>query len=395
MSAEPKPKNVEQWLLQLGSPSADRDYRPGHERMHALMAYLPLRRPGLRIRIAGTNGKGSTAFFLSAALRAAGYRVGLYTSPHILDFNERIRIDGSPVDDECLGHLLEKLLPEALNIGASYFEVATALALGIFAQEDCAVEILEAGVGARLDATTAVPADMALITPIGLDHQAWLGDTLSQIAREKAWVMDGCIAAVSAPQPPEVENALLSRCSDLSFVTTFDDAPGLKAIGEYQRMNAALAIAALKLLLERRLIAADFRRMKQAISETVIPGRLQHVSCQGNDFWLDAAHNVHALGSLLPSLPGLADPLDGIFVFTRADRNMGKAVSALRPFARKLIGGPGYEHLCDLVYETVDAALTAEVAASASRAYLVMGSFESVRDASIWLGAGKQSPGHE
>jgi len=175
-----KPETIDQWLEQLGQPAADRDYKPGHERMHDLLAPLAetnqLKQPKLRIRIAGTNGKGSTAFMLANALQACGLKVGLYTSPHILQFNERIRINGEPVSDTALLQGIEQLMPRALEIGASYFETATALALKQFSDLEVDVEILEAGVGARLDATTAVEADVALITPIGLDHQGWLGE---------------------------------------------------------------------------------------------------------------------------------------------------------------------------------------------------------------------------
>ncbi|PIQ34468.1 MAG: hypothetical protein CO186_11985 [Zetaproteobacteria bacterium CG_4_9_14_3_um_filter_49_83] len=162
----------------MGQPAADRDYRPGHERMLALLHHFPAGQPKLRIRVAGTNGKGSTSNFVAAALQALGYRVGLFTSPHISQFNERIRINGEPVADELLAEKLSQMVPTALEIGASYFEVATALALRCFAEAAIEVEVFEAGVGARLDATTALPSDLALLTPIGLDHQAWLGDTL-------------------------------------------------------------------------------------------------------------------------------------------------------------------------------------------------------------------------
>ncbi|MDX8405348.1 MAG: bifunctional folylpolyglutamate synthase/dihydrofolate synthase, partial [Mariprofundus sp.] len=156
--------------------------------MQAVIAATALHRPQLRIRVAGTNGKGSTASMLAAALQSSGLSVGLYTSPHLLCFNERIRLQGVPVADDVLYGAMQRLMPIALQAGASYFETATALALDIFANAGVDVEILEAGVGARLDATTAVAADMALLTPIGLDHQAWLGDSVAAVASEKAYV---------------------------------------------------------------------------------------------------------------------------------------------------------------------------------------------------------------
>ncbi|MDX8398072.1 MAG: bifunctional folylpolyglutamate synthase/dihydrofolate synthase, partial [Mariprofundaceae bacterium] len=192
-----KPQSIDSWLAQLGQPNADRDYKPGHERMLDLLKPLTCTRPKLRIRIAGTNGKGSTAFMLAAGLQAAGLKVGLYSSPHVLSFNERIRINGAEISDQALLTLLTGIMPIALDVGASYFEVATALALQHFSQTEVDVEILEAGVGARLDATTAVTADMALITPIGLDHEAWLGNTILQVAQEKSYALKGCRWALS------------------------------------------------------------------------------------------------------------------------------------------------------------------------------------------------------
>jgi len=177
--------NIEPWLKQLGLPAADRNYQPGHARMRSLLEQVKLATPTLRIRIAGTNGKGSTAFMLSRTLADYGLKTGLYTSPHIHQFNERIRINGLPISNAELVSRLENLIPKVLEIGASYFEMATTLALCFFSDSRVDVEILEAGVGARLDATTSVPADMALLTPIGLDHQNWLGESLSDIAREK------------------------------------------------------------------------------------------------------------------------------------------------------------------------------------------------------------------
>ncbi len=156
--------------------------------MQELLRPLCIKRPKLRVRIAGTNGKGSTAFMLSHALQACGMRTGLYSSPHIQHFGERIRINGVPVSETTLHMLMQSIMPAALKAGASYFEAATALALKYFSDSHVDVEILEAGVGARLDATTAVEADMALITPIGLDHQNWLGDRLADIAAEKAHI---------------------------------------------------------------------------------------------------------------------------------------------------------------------------------------------------------------
>ncbi|MDX8384332.1 MAG: bifunctional folylpolyglutamate synthase/dihydrofolate synthase, partial [Ghiorsea sp.] len=136
-----KPTNIDAWLSKLGQPQADRDYTPGHQRVQDLLLALQksgkqLHTPKLRIRLAGTNGKGSTAHFLAHALQATGLKVGLYTSPHISSFHERINIQGEAIDDLRLTALMAEVMPLALKVGTSYFETATALALLAFSMED-------------------------------------------------------------------------------------------------------------------------------------------------------------------------------------------------------------------------------------------------------------------
>ncbi len=325
--------------------SADRDYRPGHARMFQLLDGLALRRPRLRIRIAGTNGKGSTAFMLAAALQSAGLRVGLYTSPHILSFNERIRINGAPVADRALLDSLAQIMPLAHAAGASYFETATALALEQFSRAGVDVEILEAGVGARLDATTAVDADMALITPIGLDHESWLGDTIQAVASEKTYAMQGCGHCFSAPQVDAVAAVLRDFEPAVRFCAVSDGAwRDLAMRGAHQRINAALAGAAAEAC-RACWPELDVEAARDAIRRCVVPGRLQYLRAGRASIWLDAAHNRHAVEVLLPSLKQLADPFDAILAFTREDRSLADALPLLAPYAARLIsnddGGDG------------------------------------------------------
>jgi len=381
ISAPPAPlgRDAETWLASLQKPAADRDYRPGHSRMQAMLSGAGLRRPRLRIRIAGTNGKGSTAFMLARALEVAGLRVGLYTSPHIHCFNERIRINLEPVADTDLLPMLAEIMPQARKIGASWFEVATALALRCFSRARVDVEILEAGVGARFDATTAVPADMALITPIGLDHQVWLGPTLAAIAAEKSAAMDGCRWAVSSPQSASVRRVLLRHRPDLAFSRRM---PSVMA-GMHQGTNAGLAWAALRLLRAAGCVGGNRERLRRAVMETRIAGRLQPVRCGDQRLWLDAAHNMHAVRTLLPSLPSLADPFDAIFVFTRSDRDLTPAVPLLQPFTRRVVAPPGTAGV-DAGYTTLEAALAAEMGRREAGSFLVLGSFTSVAAALNW-----------
>jgi len=376
-----KPHDVEQWLTALGKPSADRDYKPGHARLLQLLSALTLQRPKLRIRVAGTNGKGSTSFMLAAALQACGLRVGLYTSPHILDFNERIRIDGIAVPNEQLMHSLAMLMPIALAAGASYFETATALALHQFSRANVDVEILEAGVGARLDATTAVDADMALITPIGLDHQNWLGDNLADIAREKAHIMNTCRHAISAPQCDEVAAILHAFNADLSFAEMHHAWDGLTAVGQHQHMNASLVWAAIKQLrpecdavdLDLGLgLDLDLDLAHEAILQCHIPGRLQYLRLGEAHVWVDAAHNHHAIEALLPSLCSIADPFDAIVVATRHDRSLQAMLPALQPHAVRLVS------LNDAISHSPALLLQQEIQQKPTGRFLVLGSFITV-----------------
>jgi len=380
-----KPETVEQWLERLGDPAADRDYKPGHDRTRRLLANIELARPRLRIRIAGTNGKGSTAFMLARALSVCGIRVGLYTSPHIHCFNERIRINSDPIGHIELLSGLEYLMPSALRIGASYFEVATALALRFFSAGNVDAEILEAGVGARLDATTAVPADMALITPIGLDHQAWLGNSLSSIATEKAHVMDGCPWAISAPQARTVTHVLREFRPDMDILQHLSAFPALASPGRYQQTNASLAFAAMQRLKTVLFPETDMEIARKAIAGTVVPGRLQPLHRGKRLIWLDAAHNRHAIQALLPTLRELADPFDGIFIFPRRDRDLSDSLELLRPYAHRLITPVWMQPGSDFSYENLENALQTELDNRQRGRFLVLGSFTSVASAENWL----------
>jgi len=366
-----KPDSIEAWLAELGNPSADRDYQPGHARMLAVLAGLDCHRPTLRIRIAGTNGKGSTAFMLAAALQSAGLTVGLYTSPHILEFNERIRINGIPVENASLLAGLERIMPLAREAGASYFETATALALDQFSRATVDVEILEAGVGARLDATTAIPADMALITPIGLDHQNWLGDSITQIADEKAYVMQGCRYCISAPQTHDVAAVLQSFHPALHRCEIGDAWDDLAMPGLHQQGNAALAWAATRQL-GHDFPGIDLQAARRAMCQCKVPGRLQYLHAGQADIWLDAAHNRHAVEALLPSLKTLADPFDAILVFTREDRSLDDALVLLKPYARRVISNDANSAL------SAAAALQMEISSHPDGAFLALGSFTTV-----------------
>jgi len=317
----------------------------------------------------------------AAALEACGFKVGLYTSPHIRQFNERIRIQGMPVSTAQLWHSLERLMPVALDVGASYFETATALALDQFSQAKVDVEILEAGVGARLDATTAVTADMALITPIALDHQNWLGDTITEIASEKAYAMAGCRYQISAPQSPAVAHILRTFNDDISFCS--DASPTWKhlaANGIHQRTNASLAYTGLQHL-QPEYERIDLTAVAEAIQQCSIPGRLQHIQIAAANIWLDAAHNTHAVEALLPFLPRLldgadTDAFDAILVFTRSDRSLKTILSQLKAYTDRLISNDDSAQVTEI--ESPAIVLQQEIQRNPQGHFLVLGSFTTV-----------------
>ncbi len=379
-----KPLDVEAWLQALGAPSADRDYLPGHERVLALLVaakdagLVPAHQPRFRVRVAGTNGKGSTAHFLAAGLQVSGLKVGLYTSPHMVSFHERIQVQGIPVADHALQQMMQRLMPFALEIGASYFETATVLALAYFAQQQVEVEILEAGVGAKLDATTAMLADVGVLTPVGLDHQAWLGDTLDAIAEEKAHVFDGCTIKVAAPQLAEVRQVLDSMIPSITYAQPWQQP--LVMCGAHQRINAGVAWQALKAI-DAQLYPLDLSACAQAIAQTQVMGRMQHVQALGHDFWLDAAHNEHAIRALLPTLEAMPR-FDVLFLCSREDRDLRACVPLLQPFAHRMVVMTGAQ---PYPYPSVQAALTAETQSMTSGRFLLLGSFMTLGETVRWL----------
>jgi len=274
------------------------------------------------------------------------------------------------------------IVNQALEIGASYFEVATAMALHCFSDADVDVEILEAGVGARLDATTAVPADMGLLTPIAVDHQAWLGDTLEAISSEKAHVFDNCRWRISAAQQTIVKQQIHAHADGVLFPEqAFPDIP-LRMPGHHQRQNAALAMAAVEVLQSHGKIDKE-QTPWLAIGDAVAPGRLQMMMRGEQCFCLDAAHNRHAVETLLVSLPELG-PFDAIFVFTREDRNLSNEFSLLRPFTKRLISDNKAAGNADASYPELSDALDAETTIKNGR-FLILGSFLSVAAGEDWI----------
>jgi dihydrofolate synthase/folylpolyglutamate synthase len=305
------------------------------------------------ITIAGTNGKGSVAAMLESIVRQAGRRVGLYRSPHLLRYNERIVIDGSEVDDERLCQAFEQVDQARGDLSLSYFEFGTLAALLLFRQAGVEMRLLEVGLGGRLDAVNLIDADVALITTIDLDHQQWLGNTREVIAVEKAGIMrPGRVAICGDRDPPGslTDHALAvgaklkqigkefqaAQRADGSWCWqgenhTLDTLPPPGLAGVFQCDNAAVALAALEaidLLPESRVVAT-------ALADLSLPGRLQRITGLGDGEWLvDVAHNPQAARAVAEELA--SRPVSGVswlVLGMLADKDVASVVAALRPVA--------------------------------------------------------------
>ncbi len=292
--------------------------------------------PHARLRflhVAGTNGKGSTCAMMDAILRAAGHRTGLYTSPHLVDFRERIRLDGAMIPEDAVAEGLS-LLREAAKTcdhAPTFFELVTVLAAWWLAREEAEYVVWETGMGGRLDATNAVLPDVAVITPIGLDHQKWLGDTLAQIAGEKAGIIKSEVPVVSAPQAQEVREVLTSTAAGVGAPITFVSEPwsgGAAGLaGAHQRWNAALACAALR----AAGLRVDADAEVQGLRSVVWPGRFQRI---GEDLVVDGAHNPSAIETLVATWREVYGDVRASLVFGAVlDKDIEALLLALRSIA--------------------------------------------------------------
>src|SRR5262249_42866624 len=200
---------------------------------------------------AGTNGKGSVCAMIDSICRAQGYRTGLFISPHLVTFRERIRVNGEMISEDAVADGLTMIrdLIADWDPHPTFFEVTTALALKHFDDTKIDIAILETGLGGRLDATNAVQSNVSVITPIALDHENWLGHTLPEIASEKAGIIKLGVPVVSALQQPETEKIIRARAAEcgspVQFINETYKRSSVALRGEYQKQNAALAIAAI------------------------------------------------------------------------------------------------------------------------------------------------------
>ncbi|HEY0078055.1 MAG TPA: Mur ligase family protein [Pyrinomonadaceae bacterium] len=323
------------------------------------------------IQIAGTNGKGSTASMLEAIFRAAGIKTGLYTSPHLVSITERIRIDGSEISTQEFAQLATLVRDASAELekttGAlpTFFEQVTAIALLAFRTARVELSILETGLGGRLDATTAVGAAVAAITPIAFDHQEYLGHTLAEIAAEKAAIIRARITravVLALPQQPEAEEIILRRCAEAGVVprlATRDirvegvcDTGRLRATfvtpsavyenvclalrGRHQLTNAALAVALAETLAERGFTLSH-EHIVEGLEGARHAGRLELHTDKTPPILFDGAHNPEGARALRQYLDEfVTSPLTLVFGAMR-DKELSAIAETLFPAARLLI----------------------------------------------------------
>lgn len=252
------------------------------------------------IHVAGTNGKGSVCAMMEMLIRGAGHRVGIFTSPHLVHYRERMKVNTLMVSEEKCAHYLTEIrrVCEKLPNHPTFFEITLAVAMRYFKEEGAEYIILETGMGGRLDATTAVPADLCVITPIGMDHSQWLGDTLEEIAKEKAGIMLPGVPVISAGQEEDAKMVLLEEANEIRCPIEIIDEPlkgySIGIPGEHQKYNANLAVNAV----HEVGIHLNYDTVKECLDHVYWPGRFENVGSEEMPVVLDGAHNPHAAKAL-------------------------------------------------------------------------------------------------
>jgi len=306
----------------------------GLENIQRLIAALQVELgDGRVIHVAGTNGKGSVCAMIDSILRAGRYRTGLFISPHLVTFRERIRVNGEMVSEEAVAKGLTTIrdLVRDWDPHPTFFEITTALALKHFSNAKIDIVILETGLGGRLDATNAVQPNVSIITPIELDHQQWLGDTIEKIATEKAGVIKPKIPVVAAAQPSDAEKVIHAQAAEceapLQFVHDAYHKSRVGLPGEHQKQNAALAIAALR----AAKIDIDDSSIASGLSSVDWPARFQHWD---DRIVIDGAHNPAAARVLAQTWrETFGDQRASLILAILSDKDLPGICAALAPIA--------------------------------------------------------------
>jgi dihydrofolate synthase/folylpolyglutamate synthase len=379
------------------------------ERMHIRLA-CPV------LTVAGTNGKGSTCAMLESILRAAGYRTGLYTSPHLLRYNERVRIAGAEASDDALAESFAAVEQARGEVALTYFEFGTLAALWLFSRERIEAAILEVGLGGRLDAVNILDPDCAVLTSVGIDHVDYLGATREEIGREKAGIFrPGRPAVIAEPDPPQSvlqapgeklfvgkDFGYRAQAGQWSYWGPGGRRGGLAypaLRGRIQLSNAAAAICALG----AAALPVAMQDVRRGLAEVEIPGRFQVLPGRPQVI-LDVAHNAQAASVLAGNLAdsGFASETIAVCGMLR-DKDIGAVLRELAPRVTRwhLASLPGprgalasdlEKHLpckADLFDSPTDAFTAAKTAAREDDKIVVFGSFLTVAEVMAWLNNNK------
>jgi dihydrofolate synthase/folylpolyglutamate synthase len=415
-------KSLDSWLAFI-EKQHPKTIALGLARVAEVLARLEVELRCPVITVAGTNGKGSTCAMLESILNAAGYRTGLYTSPHLLRYNERVRIRGGEAADAALCEAFAAVEAARQETPLTYFEYGTLAALWLFARENVEAAVLEVGLGGRLDAVNAIDADCAVLTSVGIDHVDYLGGTRESIGREKAGIFRaGRPAVVAEPDPPQ---SVLSAAGEKLFFqkdfgyTTEAAAqwsywgpagkrsglahPALR--GAIQLRNAAAALCALDILHDRLPLA--MQEIRRGLAEVELPGRFQVLPGRPQVV-LDVAHNVEAARTLAQNLAGSGFAPETIAVCGMLrDKDIGGVLRELAPHITRwhlasLTGPRGASagelaiHL-QAVSEVHQHASPAQAFAAAKEGagendkIVVFGSFLTVGESMAWLNNNKKT----
>lgn len=324
------------------------------------------------IHVAGTNGKGSTSAMIESMLRTKGVRTGLFTSPHLVSFTERIRVNGQEMSEDAVIELADEVRKAVSGIedfSPTFFEVVTSIAFLYFMKMKVQWAVVEVGMGGRLDATNIILPEVAVITSIGIDHREFLGDTLADIAREKAGIIKKGVPLVSAEQCPEVMGIIRQRCDEvsarlLSYNSEFSSeiaSTGAETVsfsyqgskeyrdillslaGEHQIVNAALAIKAIEIVLEKHPeMDCDIRK---GLKSVTWPGRLEMIK-EDPPVLIDGAHNPPAAAVLyayLRKLLGVKYSRIIMVIGVMADKDIEGILGPLLPLASEILfASPAY-----------------------------------------------------
>jgi dihydrofolate synthase/folylpolyglutamate synthase len=321
------------WLDQLQGSGI----RPGLGRMRTLLRALGNpHRAYPSIIVAGTNGKGSTSAMLTSILNESGRRTAHYTSPHLVSLNERWTVAGQPLDPTDAIVELQEASARA-GIVPTYFEALTLIAFLAFARAKCEIAVLEVGMGGRLDATNVVKPIAAVITPIGMDHMEYLGNTLRKIAFEKAGVIHRGAIVLTSNDDPLVLDVLQKRAAQFGtrviHVTEEQETP---LRGAFQRRNAGLAVRA------ARALGIDEESIQRGVRNTIWRGRLEHFRVQDKDIWVDGGHNLHAIEQTAPYFDANV-PRPRLLVFgMMSDKDVQPVVDRLFPLFDRVIATEPY-----------------------------------------------------